>query len=193
MTKILHIDASGRHEGSISRKLSNQVVKAIGGGEATYRDIGQGLPFVDDTMIGAYFTAPEERSEAQKQAVALSDELVKELQEHDTYVIGLPIYNFSMPAAFKAWCDLIARVGMTFKYTETGPIGLLGNKKAYIVIASGGTGIGSDLDFLTPWLKHYLGFIGITDMEIVDAAGLGADRDKVMQKAEAQIETIKAA
>ena len=95
-----------------------------------------------------------------------------ELQAADTIVIGTPIYNFTSPASLKAWMDLVARPRVTFHYTENGPEGLLSGKKAIIAVASGGVPIGSDMDFLTPHLRHFLGFIGITDVEFVTAKDL---------------------
>ena len=171
MNNILHIDASGRKIPSVSRRLSKEIVQEISNDQSTvvYRDVSQGLPFVDEMMIGAYFTQSGERSKEQHQAIAISDTIVEELKAADTVIIGLPIYNFSMPAGFKAWSDLAARVGETFNYTKNGPVGLLEGKKAHVVVASGGTKVGSDIDFLTPWLRHYLGFIGIHDVKIVQA------------------------
>lgn len=195
MSKILHLDASGRHDGSLSRLLSKLTVETLAKGESTttYRDIGQDLPVVDDLTIGAFFTKAEERSDEQQKALHLSDALVEELQNHDLYVIGLPMYNFSVPAAFKAWADLVARAGMTFKYTDNGPVGLLENKKAIIVISTGGTPVGSDYDYLTPWLKFYLGFLGITDIEFVKADGSARHHDQVVEDAKAQIQSIASA
>ena len=189
MKKILHIDASGRHQGSHSRQLGLEVVESIQANDSkvTHRDVSQNLPFLNETMIGSYFTPMTDRNDEQKQAIALSDAIVKELMEHDTYVIGVPIYNFSMPAALKAWADLAARVGLTFQYGENGPVGLLEGKKAYIVVTSGGTQVGSDIDFLTPWLRHYLGFIGVKDVEIINASGLGSDAEVTLEKARASI------
>ena len=108
----------------------------------------------------------------------------------DTVVIGMPIYNFSMPAGFKTWSDLAARVGETFKYTENGPVGLLEGKKAYVAVASGGTKVGSEIDFLTPWLRHFLGFIGIYDVEIVQAEAINRNGDKAVEEARASIASI---
>jgi FMN-dependent NADH-azoreductase len=192
MNHILHIDASGRKTSSVSRQLSDQVIQKISNDQSTvtHRDVSQGLPFVDDLMIGAYFTQKAERNDHQNQAIALSDTIVKELMEADTLVIGIPIYNFSMPAGFKAWSDLAARVGETFKYTENGPEGLLEGKKAYIAVASGGTKIGSEIDFLTPWLRHFLGFIGIHDVEIVQAEALNSKGEKAIEEARSAIDTI---
>ena len=194
MNNILHIDASGRGKPSVSRHLSNEIVQKISDDQTsvTYRDVSQGLSFVDELMIGSYFTQKAERNEAQHQAVALSNMIVDELMVADTVVIGMPIYNFSMPAGFKAWADLAARVGETFNYTENGPVGLLEGKKAYVAVASGGTKVGSEIDFLTPWLRHFLGFIGISDVEIVQAEAINRDGDKAVEEARASIAVIKA-
>ena len=186
---ILHIDASARKGDSVTRKLSAQLVSRLAGddGRVTYRDLGEGLPFVDETKIEAYFTEPEARSDEHREAIALSDTIVAELKNNDVLVFGLPIYNFSMPASFKAWADLAARVGETFRYTETGPVGLLKDKKAYVVIASGGTKVDSQIDFLTPWLRHFLDFIGISDVTVISADALNQDFDAGLAQAEQQL------
>ena len=187
--KILHIDASARKGDSITRKLSAQLVSRLAGdySQVTYRDLSEGLPFVDETKISAYFTAPEARTDEHRLAIALSDTIVSELRNNDVVVMGVPIYNFSMPASFKAWADLAARVGETFRYTESGPVGLLENKKAYVVIASGGTKVDSQIDFLTPWLRHYLGFIGIKDVTVISADALNQDSDAGLAQAKRQL------
>ena len=192
MNNILHIDASGRGKPSVSRQLSQEIVQKISSDQTsvTYRNVSQGLSFVDETMIGAYFTHKAERSEEQHQAIALSDTIVEELMDADTVVIGMPIYNFSMPAGFKTWSDLAARVGETFTYTENGPVGLLKGKKAYVAVASGGTKVGSEIDFLTPWLRHFLGFIGIDDVEIVQAEAINRNGDKAVEEARESIASI---
>lgn len=108
-------------------------------------------------------------------------------------MLSLPVYNFTMPSTLKAWADLVARAGTTFRYTESGPEGLLTGKKAYVVIASGGTPIGSEIDFLTPWLRHFLGFLGITDVEIIAADGImGIDGEQKIEAAAQTIETLAA-
>jgi FMN-dependent NADH-azoreductase len=187
--KILHIDASARKGDSVTRKLSAQMVNRLTGnsGQVTYRDLNEGLPFVDEAKISAYFTAPEARTDEHRKAIALSDTIVSELKNNDVLVIGMPIYNFSMPASFKAWADLAARVGETFRYTETGPVGLLDDKKAYVVIASGGTKVDSKIDFLTPWLRHYLDFIGIKDVTVISADALNQNFDAGLAQAEQQL------
>ena len=187
--KILHIDASARKDDSVTRKLSAQLVKRLAGDydQVTYRDLSEGLPFVDETKIEAYFTAAEARTDEHREAIVLSDSIVSELKSSDVLVIGVPIYNFSMPASFKAWADLAARVGETFRYTETGPVGLLEYKKAFVVIASGGTKVDSQIDFLTPWLRQYLGFIGIKDVTVISADALNQDFDAGLAQAERQL------
>lgn len=169
--KILNINSSSNKSTSTSTDFAEKVVeKLVKENEGatvvkrhtTYSD----LPFIDETILGALFSK-EERTEEQKNALKLSDELTNELIEADVLVISAPIYNFSVPASLKAYFDLIARAGVTFKYGEEGPIGLLKNKKAYIVVASGGTEIGSKIDFAGNYIKHFLGFIGITDVEFV--------------------------
>ena len=187
--KILHIDASARKGDSVTRKLSAQLVGRLAGndGHVTYRDVSEGLPFIDEAKIAAYFTTPGERTDEHRTAIALSDTIVSELKNNDILVLGVPIYNFSMPASLKAWADLAARVGETFRYTATGPVGLLENKKAYVVIASGGTRVDSQIDFLTPWLRHFLGFIGIKDVTVISADALNQDFDAGLAQAEQQL------
>ena len=187
--KIVHIDASARKGDSVTRKLSAQLVGRLAGnnGQVTYRDVSEGLPFIDETKIAAYFTAPGERTDEHRKAIALSDTIVSELKNNDILVIGVPIYNFSMPASLKAWADLAARVGETFRYTAMGPEGLLENKKAYVVIASGGTRVDSQIDFLTPWLRHFLGFIGIKDVTVISADTLNQNFDAGLAQAEQQL------
>ena len=187
--KIMHIDVSARKGDSVTRKLSAQLVGRLAGnnGQVTYRDVSEGLPFIDEAKIVAYFTAPGERTDEHRKAIALSDTIVSELKNNDILVIGVPIYNFSMPASLKAWADLAARVGETFRYTATGPEGLLENKKAYIVIASGGTRVDSQIDFLTPWLRHFLGFIGIKDVTVISADALNQNFDAGLAQAEQQL------
>ena len=111
----------------------------------------------------------------------MSDAIVEDVNKQDTIIISTPIYNFSAPAVLKAWADLVARVNKTFSYTENGPVGLLKNKKAYVVVSSGGTKVGSEIDFFTPWMKHFLKFIGITDVEFIAADQLMSDGGTKLQ------------
>ncbi|GAB2183739.1 FMN-dependent NADH-azoreductase [Roseibium sp. LAB1] len=170
---ILQINASARDTGSVTRELGQSLVTRLleksPEAKVIDRDVSHGLPFLDEEWIGATFTDPAERNAAQRMKLALSDTLVGELKSADTIVIGTPVYNFAVPAALKAWIDLVARARETFQYTEDGPVGLLQGKKAYVIIASGGTKVGSEIDFAGNYLKHVLGFIGITDVTIVAA------------------------
>lgn len=174
--RILRIDASMRREGSASRAAADALVDALIAADpqswasdaVIRRDLAEEpIPQVSEAWIGAAFTKPEERTAAQKAALAISDALIAELMSVDVIVIGTPIYNFGAPAALKAWIDQVARVGVTFRYSENGPVGLLEDKKAYVAIASGGTQVGSPIDFATPWLRHVLGFIGVHDVTSV--------------------------
>jgi FMN-dependent NADH-azoreductase len=154
------------------------------------RDLVKGMPFVDAAWIDANFTAEESRTDEHREALALSDALVAELKEADILVIGTPVYNFSIPAALKAWIDMIARARLTFRYTENGPEGLLEGKKAYLVVATGGVPVGSAVDFATPYLKHVLAFIGITDVEVIAADKLNSQAEESMDAARARIADV---
>ena len=171
MTHILRIDASMRHDGSTTRTLTDATVEklAASGATVTTRDLADGVQIIDQDWIGANFTEPQDRTPQQVERLTLSDTLIAELQAADTVVIGMPIYNFGVPAALKAWIDQVARARVTFRYTENGPQGLLTGKRAIIVAASGGTGVDSDIDFATPYLRHALGFIGIHEVQVIAA------------------------
>ncbi|MEQ8367502.1 MAG: NAD(P)H-dependent oxidoreductase, partial [Roseicyclus sp.] len=138
----------------------------------------------------ANFTPADARSDDQKAKLALSDDLVAELKAADTIVIGLPIYNFGVPAALKAWVDQVARAGVTFQYSEYGPKGLLDGKRAIVVVASGGTEAGSDIDFATGYIRHVLAFIGITEVDFVAADRMMIDADATLKSANAQVEAL---
>lgn len=181
---ILHIDASARRTGSATRELSDRVVKHLGASRIIRRDLASPLPLLTEDWIAANFTPADQRDAVQRDQLALSDELVQELQQADTVVIGLPIYNFSVPAAFKAWIDLVARAGLTFSYSQNGPKGLLEGKRAVLAIASGGTAVGSEIDFATDYAKHVLGFIGIQDVDIVAADQMALDAEGALNKAQ---------
>ncbi len=188
---ILRIDGSMRRTGSISRQLTDEVIDHLlsedPGADILVRDLANPLPHVTEDWINANFTDPDERTKAQKQTLTQSDELVEELEAADTIVIGLPIYNFGVPAADKAWIDLIARVKRTFRYTETGPEGLLTGKMTYIVVASGGTSLGAEIDFATDYLKFALGFVGIKDVKLIDASAHMSGLDQALARARSAI------
>ena len=177
MSNILYITASIRSDAdSISRGLGQRVVDGLvakTGATVTTRDLAANdLPYVSAERFAANLTAAADRTPEQAELAALPDTLIAELQAADTIVIASPIYNFGPPATLKAWADLVARAGTTFRYTATGPEGLLKGKKAYLAIASGGTPVGAEFDFMSRWLTFFLGFLGITDVTIVAADGI---------------------
>lgn len=188
---VLQISASGRKQGSATRQLSADLIAALEDRHETVdvvqRDVSLGVPFVDDAWITANFTPDDQRTDKHHKALAYSDALVSELLRADVLVLGAPVYNFSIPATLKAWVDMIARARLTFRYTDNGPIGLLEGKKAYLIVATGGVPVGSPVDFATPYLRHALNFIGITDIEIIAADRLNSSAEESMDNARAQI------
>ncbi|MGV6849740.1 MAG: FMN-dependent NADH-azoreductase [Marinibacterium sp.] len=164
---ILHVDASARREGSLTRDVGAYLADQLGGADIVHRDLTETLPHVSETWMRANFTSPSDRSDDMRAALALSDSLIAELRAADILVLGIPIYNFSVPAAMKAWIDMVCRAGETFAYSEEGPKGLLTGKKAYLVMASGGTPIGSEIDFATPYMRQFLTFVGIEDVTLI--------------------------
>jgi FMN-dependent NADH-azoreductase len=185
--KILHLDSSARQEESVSRQLAKQLVHKIKKteDEVIYRDISGNIPFVAGIKGAGFIIPEEERTEQDKQLFQFSDELVDEFLAADTIVISSPIYNFGPPAAAKAWFDLVARAGRTFKYEATGPIGLVdADKQVYLVITSGGVPAESPVDFCTPWFKQALTFLGIKNIEVIDASQLNISDAKLVKAKE---------
>lgn len=191
---ILRIDASARTDGSVSRDLNDRIVARFrAAGETTLieRDLAAtDLSFLDAAWIEASGTPATKRTEDHLAALAASDALIDELRSADILLIGLPIYNFGIPAALKAWIDLVARAGVTFAYTAEGPRGLLTGKRAIVTVASGGTETGSEIDFATGYLRHVLGFIGIDDVLFVSADRLALDAEATLAKAHSAIEAL---
>lgn len=190
---VLHIDSSSRYAGSVSRRLSARVVarlkEAHPGAEIRVRDLAQGVPPATEIYVNAINKKPETRTPEEVAALAPSDALVEELKWADVVVIGTPMYNFNVPAALKAWIDQVARAGLTFRYTSSGPVGLLENKRAIVAMASGGTPLGAPADFVSPWLRHILGFMGITDVSVVAADRVAVDETS-LARAEAQVDAL---
>lgn len=188
---ILRIDSSARKAESTTRQLTSELIKVLRTGtpdsQLIERDVSTGLPFVDEDWVAANFTAEEDRTPDQREKLSFSDSLVHELQEAETVVIGLPVYNFGIPAALKAWVDMIARARLTFRYTPDGPEGLLNGKRVFLVVASGGTPVGSDIDFATSYMRQVLQFVGITDVTIIDASAAASDAEAALDRARGQI------
>lgn len=189
---VLRIDASARHDGSESRALTQRILDRLQPEHVIHRDLAQAIPTIDGDWLAANWTPEDQRTEAQRETLALSDTLIDEIKAADTLVIGSPIYNFGIPATLKAWVDQIARAGITFKYTEAGPQGLLTGKRAIVAITSGGTQVGSEIDFASGYLRHVLGFVGITDVQFVAADQLMVDADASHAKANAALEALAA-
>lgn len=191
MTHILRVDSSMRTEGSVSRTLADKLIERLSDSntQITERDLANGIELINEHWIGSNFTDPSDRSDEQKTSLATSDQLVNELRAADTVVITAPVYNFHVPAALKAWIDMVARARETFRYTEEGPVGLLTGKKVYVVMTSGGTVLGAENDFVSGWLKYILAFMGMTDVTFIDSSGLMLDETKA-EKAEAEIADV---
>jgi len=197
---ILQINASARREGANSTKVANSVVerlKAANPGAAlTLRDLAvTPHPVLDEAALGALFTPAEQRTAEQAARVALDDALIAEIQAHDTLVLGVPMYNFGVPVQLKAWIDAIARAGTTFRYTATGPEGLLKGKTVYVALARGGLYRDTPNDSQVPYLKAVLGFLGLTDVRFIYAEGLAMGPEAVAKgfaQAEADLEAALA-
>ncbi|MBU9151709.1 NAD(P)H-dependent oxidoreductase [Burkholderia multivorans] len=177
MTTILQINSAARSQGAQSTLLSNELTAKLQqsnpGAKVVVRDLlADGLPHLDESVLGAFFTPAENRSPEQNAIVAKSDALIAELQAADIVVIGAPMYNFGISSQLKTYFDWIARAGVTFRYTENGPEGLIKGKKVYVVSARGGKYAGTPHDSQTPYLRSFLGFVGMTDVSFIYAEGL---------------------
>jgi FMN-dependent NADH-azoreductase len=182
MATLLHLDSSPL-ESSVTRELGREFVKSWKAkhpeGRVIYRDLATTVPQpLDATWIGAAYTPEQVRSEEQRGALEASEELLAELEQADEYVIGVAMHNFSIPSVLKLWVDQVSRVGKTFSYGEYGPKGLLLNKKATLLVASGGvyepgTPMGA-MNFTEPYLRAVLGFWGVTEVHVVTAGGTSA-------------------
>ena len=191
--KIYQIDSSARKKGSTSRALAKKLLDKIKKpeDEVIYRDLDDEMVFVSGLTESGMKIDEKDQTEHHKKMFELSDTLVKELKECDIIIISAPIYNYGPPATLKAWSDLAARIGETFRFKSNGRReGLLKNKRAYLVITSGGTKLNSNEDFLTLWLKFILNFFGIEKIDIICADQMALDYEKSIKNAEKQIENI---
>lgn len=196
--KLLQIKSSARGEDSHSSRLADAMVVRLGERHPqihlTVRDLArEPLPALDEAALQALFTVPGARSEEQAARVAASDALIAEVQAADVLVLGVPMYNFGVPAQLKNWIDGIARAGVTFRYTEKGPEGLLSGKKVYVLLTRGGIHRDTPSDTQVPYLKTVLAFLGMTDVEFIYAEGLsmGAEAEKTaLQNARDRIEEL---
>ncbi len=201
MKNVLLINSSLNGELGNSSTLANELVSKIKANNLSdnltvvERDLAaEVLPHLSQQEMAAWMTPEGERTDEQKQLAEISDRLLEELSQSDTLIIGMPMYNFGIPSTFKVWIDRIARAGISFKYTEQGPVGLLEGKKAIIVAARGGMYQGTEKDSQTQYLKDVLGFIGITDVEFVYAEGLNMPaKEQSLVEARKRIDTLACA
>jgi FMN-dependent NADH-azoreductase len=201
MTTLLQINTSINNGNGQSSQLARQFVAAYRKGhpdiEVRVRDVAaaEPVPHLDAERFGAFTAKPGERTPAQQAVVAYSDALIEELRQADVIVIGLPMYNFGVPSQLKAYFDHVARAGVTFKYTEQGPVGQLTGKKAFVFAARGGVYAGTPLDTQTGYVRDFLRFIGISDVSFVYAEGLAMSaqsREAGLARASAEIEQLAA-
>ncbi len=198
MSRILVIESSARQQGSVSRELTQQFIAnwqaAHPADQVQVRDLAaEPVPHLDATLLGGWMTPSEQQNDAEKAALARSNQLTDELLAADVLVLAAPMYNFAIPSTLKAWLDHVLRAGVTFKYTETGPQGLLTGKRAFVLTARGGIYAGSALDHQEPYLRQALAFIGIHDVQFIHAEGLnlGAEfSEKGLAQAKARLAEV---
>ncbi|EJO95003.1 NAD(P)H dehydrogenase (quinone) [Ectopseudomonas mendocina DLHK] len=198
MSRVLVIESSARQQGSVSRQLTQQFIAnwqaAHPADQVQLRDVASDpLPHLDATLLGGWMTPSEQQSDAEKAALARSNALTDELLAADVLVLAAPMYNFAIPSTLKAWLDHVLRAGVTFKYTETGPQGLLSGKRAFVLTARGGIYAGGALDHQEPYLRQALAFIGIHEVQFIHAEGLnmGAEfSEKGLAQAKAKLAEV---
>ena len=198
MSNVLIIESSARQQGSFSRQLTRQFIsqwQAVRpGDQVTVRDLALNpVPHLDANLLGGWMKPEAQRSADEQASLKRSDELTDEVLGADVLVLAAPMYNFAIPSTLKAWLDHVLRAGVTFKYTETGPQGLLTGKKAYVLTARGGLYAGSTTDHQEPYLRQVMAFIGIHDVSFIHAEGmnLGGDfQDKGLKQAKAKLSAI---
>jgi FMN-dependent NADH-azoreductase len=189
---ILHINSSARLEGSNSRIIGQYLVDKLDQPVISRDLVQQPLPPISaEDLMGVHGSSTSERQSLQAQ-LALSNALIDELRRSDTLVLATPIYNFGIPASLKQWVDAICRAGVSFKYTDQGPVGLLGVKRAIVVTASGGTPIGGDMDFASGYLEHICKFIGINEVYHITASGSKGKPEQLIASGKQQVDGLVA-
>ena len=197
---ILQINSSARAGGSHSSRLAHTIVERVqaslpdsAAATVTVRDLGRTPhPELNEAALQALFTPPEQRTAEQAARVALDDALIAELQAADVVVLGVPMYNFGVPAPLKNWIDAISRAKVTFQYTANGPEGLLKGKKIYIALTRGGQYRNTPSDTQVPYLKTVLSFLGMSDIQLVYAEGLAMGPEAEQQALASAREQIEA-
>ncbi len=200
MTTLLQINTSLFGERGNSSQLTRRFIKrwqaAHPEGRVVVRDLqGDPLPHLDAERIGALFSKPEGRTPEQQAIVDISDALIAELKSADVVVIGLPLYNFGIPSTLKTWFDHIARAGVSFRYTAQGPVGLIGDRKVYVMAARGGFYQGTPADTQTPFVTNFFRLLGIKDIEFVYVEGLNVSaesKERAMRDAGTAVDRLAA-
>tara|TARA_R110002073_G_scaffold257516_2_gene420263 strand:- start:4436 stop:5056 length:621 start_codon:yes stop_codon:yes gene_type:complete len=190
--KLLHIDASSNPEGN-SRAITRYLVDQLNAEQVVTRDVAQTqLPVMDAETLLAFYQYADGAvvSPSTEQHLALSDTLIEELKAADVVVLGIPMYNFGVPIHLKNWIDHVARSGVTFRYGENGPEGLIGETAIYVVATSGGTPIGSDYDFSSRHAQQVFTFLGASSIDVIDASGSKGSPQEVVAAAKAQIDEL---
>lgn len=195
MQKLLHLKTSLFAEHGQSNQLGDKFVAGLQAkhpsAQIATRDLAADpVPHLDGASFQAFLTKPDERTADQQARVAFSDGLIDELKSADVIVVGLPMYNLGIPSTLKSWIDQIARAGITFRYTENGPQGLLNGKKVYVLATRGGVYAGTSFDTQTDYVKNFFGFIGITDVEFIYAEGLNMGEESKAAALKAAHETV---
>lgn len=197
MKTLLHVKASLFGDQGQSAQLAERFIArwqaAHPDAQVQVRDLNaDALPHFDLAAIAALSTPEAERSAEQQALVARSDQLIEELQQADHILLAAPMYNFAVPSQLKAWIDLVARNGVTFKYTEKGPVGLLDNTPVTVLATRGGMYKDAGMDFQVPWIKQILAFMGLMQVEVIYAEGLNmaSQREASLAAAQAQIDTL---
>ena len=187
MTTLLRIDSSSRHDGSWSRRLGDELAARLAPDQTITRDLpATPLPHVSAASIAAFFSDPASHTPADREAIALSDTLIAEIEAADDILITVPMYNFGIPSALKAWIDQVVRVGRTFSFDGTSFGGLVKGKRAFVVIAYGAAGYAGDFrpaDFVAPYLSFVLNFIGITDVTVIPVEGINMGQGEAAEAA----------
>ena len=187
---ILQINSSARLKGSNTRILSQYLVESLGQPVVSRDLTQQPLPAISAPDLIDVHGSAEHSGPSFQQQLALSNQLIDELRQADTLVLGAPMYNFNIPVTLKQWIDAICRAGVSFKYTEQGPVGLLDVQRAYIITATGGTPIGSEMDFCSRYLEHICRFIGINEIAHIDASGFQDSAEQVVEQGKRQIDAL---
>ena len=187
---VLHINSSAKMKHSSTRIIGQYLVNALGE-PVVNRDLAQHAlsPISAEDLIAVHGSFASESASLQTQ-LALSEQLIEELKNADTLVLGAPMYNFGIPASLKQWIDAICRAGVSFKYTKQGPVGLLNVKRAFIITATGGTAVGSEMDFSSRYLEHICRFLGISEIFHIDASGSKGSPEQVIAQGKQQVDAL---